>query len=193
MTQQFRNALVPWRKSDSSSLRLFQDDFFGTVDRMFEDLSRSIFGDFGDFNKMFYQIEDKIRKYSYPKTKMYFEKENDNDKEFKNIVIEASVSGMTKDDIEIKVEDESIILKSKESTKNISSDSIKVIYSEIPHTQWTKIIGKFDIEKDMLPAILKSKGKAYGYLTKDYIKDMGTPERLEKVRQDYFLGKIKKI
>ena len=147
MTQQFRNALVPWRKSDSSSLRLFQDDFFGTVDRMFEDLSRSIFGDFGDFNKMFYQIEDKIRKYSYPKTKMYFEKENDNDKEFKNIVIEASVPGMTKDDIEIKVEDESIILKSKESTKNISSDSIKVIYSEIPHTQWTKIIGKFDIEK----------------------------------------------
>lgn len=52
---------------------------------------------------------------------------------------------------------------------------------------------KFDIEKDMLPLILKSKDKTYGYLTQEYIKDMGTPERLEKVRQDYFLGKIKKF
>ncbi|MDO8743405.1 MAG: nucleotidyltransferase family protein, partial [Candidatus Azambacteria bacterium] len=52
---------------------------------------------------------------------------------------------------------------------------------------------KVDIEKDMLPLILKSKDKTYGYLTQEYIKDMGTLERLEKVRQDYFLGKIQKI
>ncbi len=52
---------------------------------------------------------------------------------------------------------------------------------------------KFDIEKDVLPLILKSRGRSYGYFTPEYIKDMGTPERLRQVRKDYALGKIKKF
>jgi mannose-1-phosphate guanylyltransferase/phosphomannomutase len=51
---------------------------------------------------------------------------------------------------------------------------------------------KTDIEKDVLPLFLKSEEAIYGYNTRDYIKDMGTPDRLEKVRHDYDSGKIKR-
>ena len=37
---------------------------------------------------------------------------------------------------------------------------------------------KSDIEKDILPLILKSKDKIYGYNSLEYFKDIGTPERL---------------
>ncbi len=49
---------------------------------------------------------------------------------------------------------------------------------------------KSDIEKDILPQILKSKKKMYAYPTPEYIKDMGTAERLFKVRRDYGSGHI---
>lgn len=48
---------------------------------------------------------------------------------------------------------------------------------------------KTDIEKDILPKILKSE-KVFAYDTPEYIKDMGTPERLKMVREDYISGKI---
>ncbi len=50
---------------------------------------------------------------------------------------------------------------------------------------------KSDIEKDVLPLILKAKQKIYAYNTPEYLKDIGTPERLKKVNQDYLSGKIK--
>ncbi len=50
-----------------------------------------------------------------------------------------------------------------------------------------------DIEKDILPIILESKEKVYGYNTPEYIKDIGTPTRLTEVNRDYILGKIKKF
>jgi histidinol-phosphate phosphatase family protein len=52
---------------------------------------------------------------------------------------------------------------------------------------------KSDIEKDILPKILKSEQKIYAYKTSEYIKDIGTPNRLMKVRKDYVLEKLKKI
>jgi len=52
---------------------------------------------------------------------------------------------------------------------------------------------KSDIEKDILPKLLKSKEKMYAYKTPEYLKDMGTPKRLEEVRKDYISGKIKKL
>ncbi|MDO8743411.1 MAG: HAD-IIIA family hydrolase [Candidatus Azambacteria bacterium] len=52
---------------------------------------------------------------------------------------------------------------------------------------------KTDIEKDILPLILKSKEKMYAYNTPEYIKDMGTPDRLAKVREDYLAGKTKEL
>jgi D,D-heptose 1,7-bisphosphate phosphatase len=42
-----------------------------------------------------------------------------------------------------------------------------------------------DIAKDLFPALLRD-GKTFrGYRSREYIKDAGTPERLEKVRRDY--------
>ena len=52
---------------------------------------------------------------------------------------------------------------------------------------------KFDIEKDILPLLLKSKEKIYAYNTPEYLKDIGTPDRLARVRADYVSGKIKKL
>jgi len=52
---------------------------------------------------------------------------------------------------------------------------------------------KSDIEKDILPVILKSKQKIYAYCTPEYLKDIGTAKRLREVRRDYASGKIKKL
>ncbi|MCQ2739238.1 MAG: HAD-IIIA family hydrolase [bacterium] len=50
-----------------------------------------------------------------------------------------------------------------------------------------------DIGKDILPKILKSDDKIIAYKTAEYIKDMGTLDRFEKVKQDYFSGKIARL
>ncbi len=52
---------------------------------------------------------------------------------------------------------------------------------------------KTDIEKDILPLLLKSKEKIFAYNTPEYFKDIGTPDRLVKTRADYASGKIKKL
>lgn len=52
---------------------------------------------------------------------------------------------------------------------------------------------KSDFEKDILPLILKSGRSMYACKTPEYIKDMGTPERLKKVRKDYNSGVIEKF
>lgn len=48
---------------------------------------------------------------------------------------------------------------------------------------------KADFGKDVFPKIL-NKIAIHGYNTAEYLKDMGTPERLEQVSTDYFTGKI---
>ena len=51
---------------------------------------------------------------------------------------------------------------------------------------------KADIGKDLIPALLKSGEMISGYISSEYIKDMGTLERYEKVKKDFLCGKIKK-
>jgi D,D-heptose 1,7-bisphosphate phosphatase len=48
---------------------------------------------------------------------------------------------------------------------------------------------KADFGKDIFPAIV-GKVNLFGYNTSEYLKDMGTPERLEQVNADYASGKI---
>ena len=43
---------------------------------------------------------------------------------------------------------------------------------------------KTDIAKNIFPALLAAGKRLYGYKTVEYIKDMGTPERLDKVERD---------
>jgi D,D-heptose 1,7-bisphosphate phosphatase len=49
---------------------------------------------------------------------------------------------------------------------------------------------KADFGRDIFPKIF-SKVAMFGYKTTEYLKDMGTPERLEKVRQDLESGRIR--
>jgi len=60
------------------------------------------------------------------------------------------------------------------------------IYSFIPKGKPS------DFGRDILP-ILVDKLKVYGYLTCEYLKDMGTPERLEKVTKDIESGCLEKL
>ena len=49
---------------------------------------------------------------------------------------------------------------------------------------------KSNFEKDVLPSLLHANKVIYAHNTEEYIKDMGTPERLKKVNNDYVSGKI---
>ena len=52
----------------------------------------------------------------------------------------------------------------------------------------TPIEGKADIAKHMFPRMLDLGRRLHGYVTPEYIKDMGTPERLDKVERDFVAG-----
>jgi D,D-heptose 1,7-bisphosphate phosphatase len=54
---------------------------------------------------------------------------------------------------------------------------------------WLEKGRKADFGQDVFPAIMDQL-HMYGYRTSEYLKDMGTPERLEKVRSDLDCGKI---
>ena len=54
---------------------------------------------------------------------------------------------------------------------------------------------KLDFTKNYLKTLLKNKKKIYAYNTREYVKDVGTPQRIKQVRQDlksikYKLGNI---
>lgn len=48
--------------------------------------------------------------------------------------------------------------------------------------------GRHDLAKHTFPAMLASGHHLLGYVTPEYIKDMGTPERLDKVERDIVMG-----
>jgi histidinol-phosphate phosphatase family protein len=48
--------------------------------------------------------------------------------------------------------------------------------------------GRFDLAKDSFPAMISAGRHLQGYITPEYIKDMGTPERLDKVERDVNFG-----
>lgn len=50
-----------------------------------------------------------------------------------------------------------------------------------------------DFGKDVFPDVVRDSGDLFAYKTTEYIKDMGTPERLEKVSLDMFSGKIGRL
>jgi len=50
-----------------------------------------------------------------------------------------------------------------------------------------------DIAKDLFPLMLESGKKLYGYISTEYIKDMGTPKRLSKVEKDIDSGKVESL
>ncbi|VAW11252.1 D-glycero-beta-D-manno-heptose-1,7-bisphosphate 7-phosphatase [hydrothermal vent metagenome] len=57
------------------------------------------------------------------------------------------------------------------------------IFSFLPHNT------KADFCSDVFPNII-NKLRVFGYISTEFIKDMGTPERLEAVRKDYLSGRV---
>jgi D,D-heptose 1,7-bisphosphate phosphatase len=54
----------------------------------------------------------------------------------------------------------------------------------------TPATGKKDFTKDVMPGLIASGAKVLAYRSADYIKDMGTPERLARVEADLKSGKL---
>ena len=50
-----------------------------------------------------------------------------------------------------------------------------------------------DFVEDIFPRMLKHQEKIYGYKTAEYIKDMGTVDRFERVGKDFLSGKIRRL
>lgn len=48
--------------------------------------------------------------------------------------------------------------------------------------------GRFDLAKDTFPKMIGSGLRFQSYITPEYIKDMGTPDRLDKVERDITIG-----
>lgn len=75
--------------------------------------------------------------------------------------------------------------------RNIVNAGIEMISPQLLDDARAKLISldKVDLDRDVLkPAI--SAGRIFAYETSEYIKDMGTPERLNEVENDLISGKI---
>lgn len=57
-------------------------------------------------------------------------------------------------------------------------------------TQWRRDRKAIDICKHLFPSLLGEGALLRGYLSREYIKDAGTPDRLRNVRRDYDTGRI---
>ena len=53
--------------------------------------------------------------------------------------------------------------------------------------------GPNDFIRDVFPRALEAGAALFGYRTREYLKDTGTPERLERVRADFASGRIERF
>ncbi len=51
-------------------------------------------------------------------------------------------------------------------------------------------VGKCDFTRDLMPALIARGGRVLAYRSSEYIKDMGTPERLAGVERDFAEGRL---
>ncbi len=109
---------------------------------MFDDLTRRTFGDvFGPIQSTIGSITDSLGKFSYPKVNV-IDKGN-------NIVIEAAIPGLSKEDIEIEINDKASELVMRYDPKVVANNENHKVYSEFPnrYCKWTRVIGALDFEK----------------------------------------------
>jgi NDP-sugar pyrophosphorylase family protein len=66
---------------------------------------------------------------------------------------------------------------------NLSSAGIYILEPEILKFLPKKILS--DFVEDFFPTLLKKKARMFGYLSKEYSKDLGTPERYQQVLEYY--------
>jgi histidinol-phosphate phosphatase family protein len=76
---------------------------------------------------------------------------------------------------------------------NLVNAGLYVVSKEILspwHTNRNAQSYPLDFAKHVFPNMLAGGAKLYGYVSREYIKDAGTPERLDRVRLDYSSGRI---
>jgi mannose-1-phosphate guanylyltransferase / phosphomannomutase len=61
------------------------------------------------------------------------------------------------------------------------------VVAEVPFGQ------ALDFGRDVLPALVRAGGRLRAYRTTEYIQDVGTPDRLRRVAQDYLHGKVARL
>lgn len=76
-------------------------------------------------------------------------------------------------------------------SKNIVNAALFIFSPEI--LEQIEIGVKSHIEKNVLPRCLEAGMKLYGYVSPEYIKDMGTPDRYEAVCKDVESGKVARL
>ena len=76
-------------------------------------------------------------------------------------------------------------------SKNIVNAALFIFSPEI--LEQIEIGVKSHIEKNVLPRCLEAGMKLYGYVSPEYIKDMGTPSRYEAVCKDVESGKVARL
>ncbi len=58
--------------------------------------------------------------------------------------------------------------------------------------EWSSYAGMLDFSHEVIPALIARGERVFGYTSREYIKDMGTPERLKQVEKDVESGKVEK-
>lgn len=76
-------------------------------------------------------------------------------------------------------------------SKNIVNAALFIFSPEI--LEQIEVGVKSHIEKNVLPRCLEVGMKLYGYVSPEYIKDMGTPDRYEAVCKDVESGKVTRL
>jgi histidinol-phosphate phosphatase family protein len=73
--------------------------------------------------------------------------------------------------------------------QNLVNAGLYVINKEAM-ARWAKEVRPMDFGKDLFPAMLRAGHRLFGYNTPEYIKDIGTPERYDRVSAEYTSGVI---
>jgi histidinol-phosphate phosphatase family protein len=79
-----------------------------------------------------------------------------------------------------------------ECHRNLVNAALYVFERDDLHT-FVPRDGIADIAKDMFPAMLSEGKRLFGYVSPEYLKDMGTPARLDKVERDIANGLPEKL
>jgi D,D-heptose 1,7-bisphosphate phosphatase len=67
------------------------------------------------------------------------------------------------------------------------------IVEKQPLNRWKDWPSKLDFARDLFPMMLKENGRLLGYPSREYIKDMGTPDRLSQGTKDIESGKVERL
>jgi D,D-heptose 1,7-bisphosphate phosphatase len=73
---------------------------------------------------------------------------------------------------------------------NLVNASLYVVRREALRP-WARVRGKQDFAKDIMPGLIENGSRVLAYRSSEYLKDVGTPERLRRVEADWRAGRLR--